>query len=119
MNNKGVKKAIAGYHLLMILSVVDNKFNVREDMVIKDWMEEKFPLFVDLDKELEVISTLKPEDYMIHFTKCMDAFYKESTEHERNELIQFAMNLVKADKKITKEENIYLNELFSEWSEEE
>ncbi|MDZ4846716.1 MAG: hypothetical protein SH857_14335 [Chitinophagales bacterium] len=110
-------KAVSGYHLLMLLSAVDNNFNAREDMVIKDWMEEKFPFFVDLDSELEVISTLPQEDYMNHFKKCMADFYMDSTQAERNELIQFAMNLVKADKKITHNENVYLDELFNEWTD--
>lgn len=111
------KKAVAGYHLLMLLSAVDNNFNAREDMVIKDWMEEKFPLFVDLDAELEIISALPREEYMNHFKKCMADFYMDSTQTERNELIQFAMNLVKADKKITHNENIFLDELFNEWTD--
>ena len=114
-----MKKAVAGYHILMILSAVDGKFNAREDMVIMNWMSRKFPLFLDTDAEMETLSALNPKDYMIHFTNCMNAFYKQSTEHERNELIQFAMDLVKADKKISREENIYLHELFSDWSEEE
>ncbi len=110
-------KAIAGYHLLMILSAVDGKFIVEEDMVISEWLKKKFPIFADLDKEMEILSALTPDYYMIHFQKCMDDFYRNSTPEERNELIQFAMDLIKADHTITKEENSFINELFDRWSE--
>jgi uncharacterized tellurite resistance protein B-like protein len=110
-------KPLAGYHLLMILSAVDNKFTAKEDLVIRNWLAEQFPFNVNLDKEIEVLSALDPDDYMIHFQKCMADFYQDSTEEERNELIQFAINLVKADKQITPEENVFLDELFNEWTE--
>lgn len=110
-------KPVAGYHLLMILSAVDGEFNVKEDMVIRKWLAEQFPFTVNLDREMEVLSALDKNDYMVHFQKCMADFYEDSTEQERNELIQFAIDLVKADKKITREENLFLDELFSEWTE--
>ncbi len=110
-------KAIAGYHILMILSAVDGIFDAKEDLVIEDWLEKEFPLRVNLDKETEFLSALKQEDYMVHFQSCMADFYEDSTEEERNELIQYAIKLAKADKKITEEENIFINELFNEWTE--
>jgi uncharacterized tellurite resistance protein B-like protein len=110
-------KPIAGYHLLMILSAVDNKFSAGEDKVVRQWLTDQFPFKVNLDAETEILSALKPDDYMLHFQKCMGDFYEDSTEEERNELIQFAINLVKADKTITPEENIFLDELFNEWTE--
>ncbi len=110
-------KAIAGYHLLMILSAVDGKFSVKEDMVIEKWLENEFPLRVNLDKETEYLSKLKEDEYMVHFQKCMTDFYEDSTEKERNELIEYAIKLVKADHRITTEENIFVNELFNEWTE--
>jgi uncharacterized tellurite resistance protein B-like protein len=110
-------KPVAGYHLLMILAAVDNKFSVSEDMVIRKWLTEQFPFTVNLDKEMEVLSNLSGENYMIHFQKCMADYYEDSTEEERNELIQFAINLAKADNKITVEENVFLDELFNEWTE--
>lgn len=111
-------KPIAGYHLLMILSAVDNEFNAAEDLVIREWLASQFPPFhINLDKEVEVLSGLDPQNYMIHFQKCMADFYEDSTEEERNELIQFAIKLAKADHKISQEENIFINELFNEWTE--
>ncbi|MCX6197698.1 MAG: TerB family tellurite resistance protein [Bacteroidetes bacterium] len=101
----------------MILSAVDGKFNLKEDLVIEEWLEKEFPLRVSSDKEAEELSALKEDDYMVHFQKCMADFYEDSTEEERNELIQYAIKLAKADKKITTEENIFINELFNEWTE--
>ncbi len=110
-------KPIAGYHILMILSAADGKFNVKEDLVVEEWLEKEFPLRVNLDKEAEELSNLNKDDYMIHFQKCMADFYEDSTEQERNDLIQYAIKLAKADKRISYEENIFINELFNEWTE--
>lgn len=110
-------KPIAGYHILMILSAVDGKFSVKEDLIVEQWLEKEFPLRVNLDKETEELSNLKKDDYMIHFQKCMADFYEDSTEQERNDLIQYAIKLAKADKHISYEENIFINELFNEWTE--
>lgn len=110
-------KPIAGYHLLMILSAVDGKFNFKEDLIIEQWLEQEFPLRVNLDKEADELSALKEDDYMVHFQKCMADFYEDSTEEERLELIEYAIKLAKADRKITSEENIFINELFNEWTE--
>jgi hypothetical protein len=112
-----MNKPIAGYHILMILSAVDGKFSGKEDLVIEKWLEKEMPLHVNLDREMEILSSLKPDDYMIHFQKCMADFYEDSTEKERIELLDYAIKLTKAVKPITHEENIFIDELFNEWTE--
>lgn len=116
MNNKK-NKPIAGYHMLMILSAADGRFSAKEDSVIKKWIENEMPVHVNLDSETEQLSAIKQEDYMIHFQKCMADFYEDTTEKERNEFLQYAISLTKADKAISREENIFLDELFNEWTE--
>jgi hypothetical protein len=111
-------KAIAGYHLLMILSVVDNEFTLAEDSVVAAYIKENFPLAIfSFDNEVAELSALNPDDYYIHFEKMMQDFYEDSTEKERMELINFAITLTKATMPITKEENLYLNELYNAWTE--
>lgn len=117
MPHRKMNKPIAGYHILMLLSAVDHKFSLAEDRIIAEYIAESFPIPVNLDKELEYISGLDENDYMIHFQKAMDDFYSDSTEKERLHLIDFAIKLSKATKPITKEENIYLSELYNEWTE--
>lgn len=119
MPNNRVNKTIAGYHLLMLLSAVDHKFFVNEDGVIREYLVQEFPLNVDLDRQMEQISSLHPEQWEGHFRKMMDDFYDDSTEEERNNLLQFAIHLTKADNVITKEENYYLNMLFDAWKPDE
>ena len=104
MPHRKMNKPIAGYHILMLLSAVDHKFSVAEDRIIADYIADSFPIPVNLDKELEFISGLDENDYMIHFQKAMDDFYSDSTEKERLHLIDFAIKLSKATKPITKEE---------------
>lgn len=119
MPNNRVNKTIAGYHLLMILSAVDHKFIAEEDTVIRDYLVQEFPITVELDKEMEIISALDADQWENHFLEMMDDFYDDSTEDERNNLLQFAIELTKADNVITKEENYYLNLLFDSWKPDE
>lgn len=112
-----MQKAVSGYHLLMILTNVDGRLNVKEDLVIKDWLSKKFSEKVDLDNEMEVISSLSQEDYPIHFHEHMNLFYTNTTNEERVEFLQFAMDIIKADGKIDPEENKFFNELFDAWNE--
>ncbi|MCW3123484.1 MAG: TerB family tellurite resistance protein [Flavipsychrobacter sp.] len=110
-----MNKTIAGYHLLMILSAVDFKVTGAEDMVIRQYLVNEFPIHVSLDRQMEIISSLHPEDWEGHFLKAMDDFYDDATEEERRNLMQFAIILAKADDVITHEENHYLNLLFEHW----
>ncbi len=116
MPNYRLNKTIAGYHILMILSAVDHRFHAEEDKVIRDYLVEEFPFRVNLDNQMAVISNLRPEEWESHFLKAMDDFYDDATEAERHSLLQFALELSRADQVITKEENHYLNLLFQHWS---
>ena len=115
MNPYKLNKPIAGYHILMILAAVDNKFQVQEDLIIRDWLVEQFPFSTNLDNELEILANLNPTNFMNHYLDAMNDFYLDSNEKERNLLISFAIKLAKSDKIITPEENLYLNELFEKW----
>lgn len=110
-----MNKAIAGYHMLMLLSNVDGDINAKEGSLIVDYLRETFPFRVNLDNEIDIISKLSREEYLPHFTKAMDDFYFDSLPEERAGFVNFAINLVKADKKISKEENVFLNELLNGW----
>lgn len=109
-------KTIAGYHLLMILSAVDYRFSVDGDMVVREFLEQEFPFHINLDREMELISSLSPEDWESHFLKYMDDFYDDATEAERLHFLHFALKLCKADDVISKKENYYLNLLFDNWN---
>lgn len=115
MPNHRMNKTIAGYHLLMILSAVDFRFSAAEDEVIRHYLVAEFPFHVNLDREMAIISNLKPDEWERHFQKAMDDFYDDATEEERKSLLDFAIQLTKADHVITKEENRFLNMLFESW----
>ncbi|WP_344822947.1 hypothetical protein [Rurimicrobium arvi] len=115
MPNNRMNKTMAGYHILMILSAVDFRFNPNEDIVIRDYLLHEFPFHVNLDKQMATISNLKPDEWESHYIKAIEDFYDDSTEQERLKLLDFAMQLCKADSVITKTENHYLNLLFEAW----
>lgn len=111
-------KTIAGYHLLMILSAIDFKFSPEEDGVIRSYLEKEFPFYVNLDKQMEIISNLKPSEWEDHFKLYMQDFYDDSTKDERISFLGFALSLIRADDIITKEENYYFNLLYTQWFSE-
>ncbi len=117
MPNNRMNKTIAGYHLLMILSAVDFRMNTKADMVIRRYLVEEFPFNVNIDKQMEAISRLVPDEWEGHFRKAMDDFFDDATEEERKKLIKFAIQLAKADNVITPKENYYLNLLFEHWED--
>lgn len=111
-------RVMAGYHMLMILSEVDGEFAKSEGKIIVDYLKSAFPYKLNLDNEMEELSALPKEDYFLHFNNAMNDFYEDSTPKERNVFLKYAVKMVKADKKITPEENKYLKELFFAWESE-
>jgi uncharacterized tellurite resistance protein B-like protein len=114
-----MQRAISGYNMLMLLTVVDNKLHTKEDIVIREWLANSFPARPNLDEEMDKLSSLPVDEYATHFQQQMDIFYTHSTLQERNDFLQFAMFLIKADGKITKEENHFFDMLFDAWNEGE
>lgn len=108
-------KTIAGYHILMILSAVDFKFHIGEEKIIREYLFQEFPFQINLDNEIHAISSLTHEDWLPNFLECIDDFTEDSTPEERNELLKFALHLVKADDVITHSENAFLQHLFDAW----
>ena len=53
-----LNKPIAGYHLLLLLTVADKKFAKEEGDIIIDYLSQNFPFRVNLDEEIEFLSTL-------------------------------------------------------------
>jgi uncharacterized tellurite resistance protein B-like protein len=113
-----MNKVMAGYHLLMILSEVDGYVSPEEGIVVVKYLHDTFPFRLNLDNEIEILSNLKSDDYESHFNKCMDDFYDDSTYEERISFLDFAAQLVGADKEVTPEENKYLHQLFDAWDSE-
>ena len=111
-------KALSGLHLLMILSHVDGHMADEETRVAGKYISRHFNGDFQLEKEMQYLNALSEEQYFSHFKECMDHFYSKSSTHERADLVKFAVEMVKADRKITPEENVYLNELLTGWEPE-
>lgn len=108
-------KSIAGYHLLMILSAVDNKFEPEEGMKIQEYLAEEFPFRMNLDNELDVIASLNPEDWKDHFEFHARCFMEDSTEAERQNFTEFAKSLIKADDDVSEDEHRFYTLLKNMW----
>lgn len=110
-----MNKAEAGYNMLMILSAVDHEFQAEEKNVIHQFIKKMWLDEYNEEAMEASVKSLTEDDWMPRFEECMDFFYSEATEKERNEFLQFAMDLVKADDVITEEENRFLKSLFDAW----
>jgi hypothetical protein len=113
-----LNKPIAGFHLLMILTNADGVFAKEEGDVIVEYLSETFPFRVEIDEEVDFLSTLERSKYMEHFRKAMNDFYEDTTQKERDHFLEFAVKLAKADDVIAEEENEFLKELFDTWAPE-
>ena len=111
-------KATSGFHILMILSRLDGNFSDEESEVGARYISKYFGNDFKIETEINFLKSLDREKYFHHFKKSMDIFYSKSSAHDRADLIRFAVDMVKADQKITPEENIYLNELLAGWEPE-
>lgn len=109
-------KSIAGYHLLMILSSVDGEFAPSEGMKIQEYLAEEFPFRVNLDNELDVIATLKPEEWKDHFEFHARCFMEDSEENERAKFLDFAKSLIKADDDVSDDEHRFYRLLKNMWT---
>ncbi len=108
-------KSIAGFHLLMILSAVDYKFHTNEEKVIREYLEEEFPLPINFDNEIDQIAFLKPEEWKPHFEFQAQCFYDDSIEKEREEFKKFAKKLIKANNVVSEEEHDFYSIMKSIW----
>jgi hypothetical protein len=107
MLERRLNKTEAGYHMLQLLSMVDDSFSINEELIIKNYLVENYPFHVSLDGAMDQISELKKEDYVMHFQKCMDDFYLDSTSEERIHFMNFAVKIVSADNIVSQQENVF------------
>lgn len=118
MKRKKTNKTIAGYHLLMILSAIDFRFNSEKDKIIREYLVQEFPFHVNLDREMEIISSLKPEEWEEHYILYCQDFYEDANKEELLDFFNFALQLIKADNIISRNENYYLKILYNQWFKE-
>ncbi len=107
--------AQSGYHMLMILSVVDGKYEVAEGKVIVNYLTKNYDSDVDIDKENKELLAVKSEKLPEHFKKAADDFLHHSTEAQRVDFMAFAFRLIKADGRMAHEENKILKSLSHFW----
>jgi uncharacterized tellurite resistance protein B-like protein len=110
-----MNKTEAGFHILMMLSLVDGSIQSSESSVILDFLEENFSEPIEIIKEQAFIRACPEEDRLQHFTESVQQFYSISNAADRDKFIAFAMQVVMADKKMEQAENAYINALYDTW----
>lgn len=110
-----MNKTEAGFHLLMILSLADGNIQAAESSVILEFLEENFHEPIEIIKEQAFLRALPEEERLNHLTETAHQLYKITNQEERHNLIEFAMKVVMADKKMELEENSFINALFDAW----
>ena len=108
--------AQSGYHMLMILSVVDGKYDVAEGKVIVDYLVKNYQLNIDIDKENQALLAIEENGLPQHFRQASQHFQINSTHEQRVDFIAFAYRLVEADGVVGREENKILSSLANSWN---
>jgi uncharacterized tellurite resistance protein B-like protein len=112
---KNMNKTEAGFHLLMILSLADGSIQRAESSVILDFLEKNFHEPIEIIKEQAFLRALPEDESKNHLHETAEHLYKITTQEERHKLIEFAMKVVMADKKMNQEENSFINALYDTW----
>jgi hypothetical protein len=110
-----MNKSEVGYMLLMIIANIDHHYEVKEKEIINQFLRQFLPPINDIDKLNKLLSTYKEADLLYHFELLSAAFYGLSTYEERKKIIEFALQLVQADEKLTADENKFVSKLFVNW----
>lgn len=101
--------------MLMILSEADGHYDHYEKRLIGEYIKFSFPVPINLETENDALASLPKDLYMEHFLKVANDFYWDSSPAERNLFIKFAYTLARADRKISREENRFIEALFVQW----
>jgi uncharacterized tellurite resistance protein B-like protein len=114
-------KITAGYKMLLILANADGEHETLESNIIKtslgDEFEAAFSKLV-IEAEISRYSALNHSQLLQEFDYAMHEFYRNSSKTERAAFLQYAMNLIKANANITREENEFIDHLFEAWETE-
>lgn len=110
-----LNKTEAGFHLLMGLSLADGQVQKAESTVILDFLEKHFKDNIEIIKEQAFLRALPSEELNGHLHEVANQLYKLTTPEERNKLIEFAMKVVMADKKMEAKENKLINSIYDAW----
>ncbi|TAE85679.1 MAG: hypothetical protein EAY81_06295 [Bacteroidetes bacterium] len=113
---KKMTKVEAGFHLLVIVSLVDGKIQQAESDVILDFINDHFDGELDLIKEQAFLRALPESERERHFIETAEHFYTISTEDERHTLTRFAMEVAMADEDMQIPENKFINKLYDCWA---
>ena len=108
--------AQSGYHMLMVLSVVDGKYDVAEGKIIVNYLTKNYDAAFDLDQENKILLDVPKELIPEHFKDAAADFLHHSTEAQRIDFLAFAYRLTQADGKVAREENKILISLSHFWN---
>ena len=107
--------------MLLILANADGDHETLESEVIKEYLGDEFEAAFSrlvIQAEISRYSALSHTQLVQEFDNAMIIFYQHSTKSERAAFLQYAMNLIKADANISREENEFIDHLFEAWETE-
>lgn len=102
--------------MLMILSVVDGKYDIAEGKIIVDYLVKNYRQEIDIDKENKDLLAIPESGLAEHFKNAANSFAANSSNEQRVDFIAFAYRLVEADGTVASEENKILSSLAHSWN---
>jgi hypothetical protein len=107
----------AGYELLLLLAISDNNYHSREVAKINLFVEINFKSNVDysIGKLYNDIINLDAEQRLQHLLKIAEYFKDDRNIRNKLRMINFALELIIADHKVTNEEKYRFKILGQYW----
>jgi tellurite resistance protein len=112
---KKMKLAQAGYHMLMILSIIDGEYKIEEGKVIVEYLHKSYNTQLNLDDENKALLNIAKDQLATHFKNAAQTFKVLSTPDQRQDFLTFAHRLIQADGNFANEENKVLSSLANSW----
>jgi uncharacterized tellurite resistance protein B-like protein len=112
-----MNKFKAAFEILWLITLADGYADSGEINVIKSFLMDNYgSINFSLEETIQVIDMMDEDGKIEEFKTAVIAFKNASSATDRINLLDFALEIVTADEKLTDEEGLYFNYLASAWN---
>jgi len=115
MGDRETQQKAYGYRMLKLLALQAGDTHEAAEHLLSDYSQASPGALLDLtmtDLELEALSV---KDALEAFDRAAEQFYLHSDREERKAFLLEALRIVRADDRLTLQENIMVSRLFTAW----
>lgn len=109
-------KYLATFEVLIGLAAVDGRIHPKEVDVIKTFLRDNFGnITFDADQVVDALSQMSGDGLLAEVGQAAAAIYNECSAPERSQILDFSLELISADGRITHEERILFMLMAEKW----